>query len=524
MDEERGTQKEIAQQYKDRVDYSRTRSPGRRLRFWLTVFAVAAGFAAIALVKQKTAPAFFNTGPLTRQHRVLENNCAACHKPESLGAGSVEPTLVTQVLKDRFRHGAPSFTRIDQACQACHKTHDFHEPNVVENRSCSACHEEHSGPGPMRAVTAIDCAACHNDREIMQASAQIGKQISPAHFRLNPKVAGPPGAHAVVLELPRPPDGYTTPFASFGGDHPPFQLHRENFRESDTLRFNHQRHLGGADIPPTKDGRKLDCAFCHQPEPGGRYMRRVNFEAHCQQCHSLQFDVKNPAFQLPHGDASLVRTFLRTLPAQYGEFARREKKMTNEGEVALFTAQQVRQLIAQFGSGEELERAVFFTTNPYKGSEKLDAASRANYAGCAYCHTVKQSGGGAFPMPEVVAPVIIDRWMPHAHFNHARHESVISCRECHVAAAGSRLTSDVLIPTKASCTNCHSETAPPLKRASAECSICHVYHAPDPRKVPATTTAGSGSLKRMLLERTAESSAGSSPPRMIESRGVSSQP
>ncbi len=65
-------------------------------------------------------------------------------------------------------------------------------------------------------------------------------------------------------------------------------------------------------------------------------MQRVNFEANCQACHSLQFDVKNPDFQLPHGDAQLVRTFLRTLPAQYGELARRKRGITNENRVGEF--------------------------------------------------------------------------------------------------------------------------------------------------------------------------------------------
>ena len=499
MDEHRGTQRQIAKRYEDRVASHYARSPWRRWRFWMSGVVVVGGVAAIYLTRERMPPAFFNTGPLSLHHRALENNCASCHQPESIANGSLGQVRFVQVLQDRFRNGAPSFARIDQACLKCHKEHDFHEPNVVENRSCSACHAEHQGPGTMPAVTAVDCAACHNNREIMQASAQLGKQIPPSHFRLNPKVAGPAWAQPATLKLPRPADGYTSIFASFSQGHPPFQLHRENFRESDVLRFNHQRHLGGADIPPTKAGAKLDCAYCHQPEPGGRFMRRVSFEAHCQECHALQFDVKTPSFHLPHGDAQLVRTFLRTLPAQYGEFARRQG-MTSDARINEFTAGQIRQLLAQFGSAEELERAVFFTKNPYKGTQQSDAGARANYAGCAYCHEVKPSGGGAFPMPQIVAPVLIDRWMPHAHFSHARHAGVISCRECHVAAPTSQLTSDVLIPTKESCTTCHSETATPVKRANAECSTCHTYHAPDSRVAPATAAANV-SFKQMLLGR-----------------------
>ena len=495
MDEQRGTQKQIAKRYEDKVEYYNTASPWRRTRFWFSFIAIVGGSAAVYFAQEKTPPEFFNTGPLSSHHSALENGCAACHTPESLPGGSPAPARFVQVLSDRFRQGAPSFERIDQACQTCHREHAFHEPNVIEDRSCSACHKEHQGPGPMHASTSLDCASCHNDRDIMQASARAGKQLPPGHFRLNPKVATVTGARApVTLQLPRPAEGYTAAFGSFRDGHPPFQLHRENVRESDVLRFNHQRHFA-ADIPLV-NGRKLDCNYCHQPRSDGRYMQRVSFEANCQACHSLQFDVKNPDFQLPHGDAQLVRTFLRTLPAQYGEFARRQRGMTDDSQIRDFTAQQIRQLLTQFPSAEELERAVFFTTNPYKASQQSDPVTRARYAGCAFCHEVKQAAGAPYAMAEVTKPVIIDRWMPHAHFNHAKHESVSSCKDCHAAALSSRLTSDVLMPTKESCTSCHQPAGIAVK--ASECTTCHTYHAPDPR-ADGPATASTVSFKQMML-------------------------
>lgn len=508
MDEQRGSQKQIAKRYHDKVDYYNTTSPWRRARFWVSFIAIAGGSAAIYFAQKKAPSQFFNTGPLSRHHSALSkhaqhldlggNDCAACHKPQSLVRSSPGPAPFFQVLNDRFHNGAPSFERIDQACQTCHKQHAFHEPNVVENRSCSACHKEHRGPGPMPAVVSLDCASCHNNREIMQASAQAGKQLPPEQWRLNPKVVNLTGTRSNILPLPRPQEGYTETFASFSDGHPPFQLHRENVRESDVLRFNHQRHLNGPGIPPTKAGGKLDCNYCHKPEPKGRYMQRVSFEASCQECHSLQFDVKNPDFQLPHGDAQLVRTFLRTLPAQYAELARQKRGLTNTQRIADFTAQQVRQLLVQFANSEELERTVFFTKDPYKTSQQSDPANRAKYAGCAFCHEVKQATGVSYAMAEVTKPVIIDRWMPHAHFNHAKHESVSSCRECHVVAASSQLTSDVLMPTKETCTSCHRPAGKAMK--TSECMTCHTYHAPDPR-VAASLTASTVSFKQMLLGR-----------------------
>jgi hypothetical protein len=482
MNEERGTQREIAKTYRDRVQSRFTRTVWRSERFLLSVVLFAGGIVAIYYCEKEKPQEFFNTGPLSRSHAHLKNGCVSCHVPERLTSSSAgQPPAFFQVLNDRFEKGAPSFERIDRACGQCHKQHDFHEPNVIMNRSCSACHKEHQGLDAMMAVANLDCASCHNNSKIMQASAERGKQLPPTRFHLNPKTVN---FRQVILQLPRPADGYTKTFASFSEGHPPFQLQRENVRDNDVLRFNHARHLNTSDIPPTKSG-KLDCNYCHQPEPNGRYMRPISFEAHCQECHSLQFDVRNPDFQLPHGDAQLVRTFLRTLPAQYAEVARRKRALTNETKINEFAVQQVRQLLKQFPNAEELERSVFFTRDPYKGSQQNDASSRAKYTGCAFCHEVKQAAGISYPTAEITRPVMIERWLPHAHFSHAKHAMVASCRECHVAAASSKLTSDVLIPARESCVRCHSAAG--IARKASECATCHLYHSPDQPSTAAMT-------------------------------------
>ena len=492
MDEEHGTQREIAKSYRDRVQARFTRTISRRTRFLLSVLFFAGGVVAIYYCEKTKPQEFFNTGPLSRSHAHLKEGCASCHVPERVTAGSAggSPGFF-QVLNDRFENGAPSFERIDRACAKCHQQHDFHEPNVITNRSCSACHKEHQGLDAMMAVGNLDCASCHNNSKIMQASADRGKQLSPTRFHLNPKMVN---LRQATLQLPRPSDGYTKTFKSFSEGHPPFQLQRENVRDTNVLRFNHQRHLNSSDIPPTKAG-KLDCNYCHQPEPNGRYMQPISFEAHCQECHSLQFDVRNPDFQLPHGDAQLVRTFLRTLPAQYAELARRKRGLTNGTKINEFAVQQVRQLLTQFPNAEELERSVFFTRDPYKGSQQNDASSRAKYTGCAFCHEVKQAAGISYPTAEITKPVMIERWLPHSHFNHAKHAMVASCRECHVAAQSSRLTSDVLIAAKESCVRCHS--AGGIARKASECATCHLYHSPD-QPSTAPKTASTISLEQML--------------------------
>jgi hypothetical protein len=491
MDEERGTQREIAKSYRDRVQARFTRTMWRRTRFLLSVLVFVGGVVAIYYYEKSRPEEFFNIGPLSRSHAHLKDGCVSCHTPEHLTSSAGQRQGFFRVLNDRFEKGAPSFDRIDHACMKCHQQHDFHEPNVIANRSCSSCHKEHQGLDALMAVANLDCASCHNNSKIMQASAERGKQLPPQRFHLNPKLVD---LRQIVLHLPRPADGYTKTFASFSEGHPPFQFQRENVRDNDVLRFNHARHLNSSDIPPTKAG-KLDCNYCHQPESNGRYMQPISFEAHCQECHSLQFDVRNPDFQLPHGDAQLVRTFLRTLPAQYAELARQKRGLTNETRINEFAVQQVRQLLTQFPNSQELERSVFFTKDPYKGLQQNDASSRAKYSGCAFCHEVKQAAGISYPTAEITKPVMIERWLPHAHFSHAKHATVASCRECHVAAASSKLTSDVLIPTKESCVRCHSAAG--IARQASECATCHLYHSPD-QPGAGQKTASTVSLEQML--------------------------
>lgn len=502
MDAQRGTQKQIAKRYEDRVESEHTRTPWRRTRFLLSLLAIGGGLAGIFFAQQRAPTEFFNTGALSRQHSQLPNDCTSCHVPESL-TKRTGGTRVFQVLNDRAVHGAPAFDRIDRACETCHQQHSFHEPNVLENRSCSACHMEHQGPGSMPAVASVNCAACHNDPSVMQASAHAGMQVPPARFHLNPKVADP---RAVTPRLARPPEGYTIVFASFSGGHPAFQLQRENVSDKNVLRFNHQRHLNGRDIPPTAAGTRLDCTSCHQPESNGRYMKPVSFEVSCRQCHALQFDVNNPDFHLPHGDAQLVRTFLRTLPAQYGEFARRSRRLTSETNINEFVAQQIQQLRIQFRDAEALERAVFFASDPYKASQTRDPSSRANYSGCALCHEVKQAANVAYPSPEITKPVMVTRWMPHAVFDHAKHAVVSSCRDCHVAAQSSSRTSDVLMPNKESCATCHQPRG--QARNASDCTTCHVYHGSDAVLPSVASTAG---FWKQMLRGAAEKGETSQP-------------
>ena len=480
MADPRRTQKQISGRYQENITFY------RRIRAWrwarLVISAiVGAGAVAAVLTYNRWGPQkFFTVGPISAAHATFGNDCSKCLEGILRQPNSATPQQLVQVIRDRFNHGIP-LQPIDRKCETCHAQHTLHQPNVVQDRSCSVCHQEHKGAASLRIVASNECAACHSDRHVMDASAQKGRELPPTVFQIH-KVR----AMQVAFELPRPPNGYTSTFASFWSDHPEFQLQRDHARDPNTLRFNHQRHFA-SDIPSI-NGKRLECTSCHIPDEEGRYMKRISFPANCQNCHSLQFDVNNPDLTLPHGDPKAVHAFFQTLPTQYARLAT-TRGLQDPKAIRSFVSQQLVRLRDSHRSAEDLERDTFFTTSPYRPDASTTPQARGAFYGCAVCHEVTPHGPDA---PTVTKPLLIDRWMTHAHFSHAKHASV-KCDDCHHATQ-SRDTSDLLMPAKASCVTCHS----PQGKVVAECVTCHTYHASSQATV--TQPAGAhASLKQILL-------------------------
>ena len=88
---------------------------------------------------------------------------------------------------------------------------------------------------------------------------------------------------------------------------------------------------------------------------------------------------------------------------------------------------------------------------------------------CAECHQVTRAAT-ADALPAIAPSNIRKQWMARAAFDHTPH-LMLRCEGCH-AADQSRETSDVLMPTAASCATCHR----PGSGASAQCAECHRYH------------------------------------------------
>lgn len=453
---------------------------GRRGLVVRGVIAAAVAGLVIAL----TGPArddFINPGKLSSHHSGPEfermagavahasgQACAACHREAGPGPASW-PGAALQTGRQSFRFTnlasdhPKDFSRMDATCVACHQNQSFHQPNVARDTACSVCHLEHQGGGPLPAVAMQRCVDCHGDASQM-AEAERKSRDMPQSFFTKAEMPG-----VVSFARERPSVGFTKVIHSFEKDHPEFRILRLGLRDDNTLAFNHAKHLTGDNIPLLR-GKPLTCTSCHQLDTSGAFMQRVSFEQNCRSCHSLQFDERNPAMQLPHGDAAYVRAYLRSLPAQYADHAQRVLGLTGTEAVDRFVKEQMAALRKQAQTGEVLEDQVFFSGakgGPAAGIAGMTGQGRANFAGCAYCHEVTPRDNGN---PVITKPVMPDRWMIHAQFNHSRHAQV-DCTTCH-AAVKSSLTSDIIMPTQQSCTECHS----PKGGVSFSCSECHTYH------------------------------------------------
>jgi hypothetical protein len=423
---------------------------------------------------------FINPGPLSAQHgtaafvalananHIGGNSCGACHENEKAGfigwftsAMGADPAPFD--LPALASTEAPSMTRLDSKCMRCHTGHMFHQPNVVSAHSCSDCHREHRGPGPMQHPSDAHCLSCHANANTMEASLAFGKIISPAAFDYRPEQG------RVIFKTARPARGYTELIHSFSTDHPEFQAVADKLKDPNSLKFNHQLHLTGISLA---NGRKMSCADCHTPDAAGVYHLKITYDQNCKDCHQLQFDVENPELTLPHGNAAHVRDFLRSLPAQYADFGANRKKITARRDLEAFVQEQMKRIRQEMGSGEEFEQRIFFSnarTAPVSRIDERAETGSARFSGCAYCHTVIAS---ASEVPQVVKPIVPDRWLIRARFAHGKH-SKIACNSCH-DVEHSRQTADILLPAKQTCATCHS----PSGGVANSCSTCHDYHSP----------------------------------------------
>jgi hypothetical protein len=275
-------------------------------------------------------------------------------------------------------------------------------------------------------------------------------------------------------------------------------------------------------------GYPTSCTDCHQFDEDRRYMKPINYEAHCKSCHALTFDVdkfvdlKNPdtgktqkvAVTVPHEAPGVVRGYLAKVytldtlddakdeEADIGEYPLSELRRGFPGRdfEANFTVEAARKISNQISEEEKALYPLDFIKNEIARRKGQQVLFKENGA-CALCHDVKkhETKGEEHTEPwAIVPPEIPARWMKHSRFRHDSHR-MLSCVECHFdmksgidpdsgeplrSVFQSASTGDVLMPHRMLCVECHrsgpaedsAKGDSRLLGARVDCVECHGYH------------------------------------------------
>ncbi|HVL66789.1 MAG TPA: cytochrome c3 family protein [Vicinamibacterales bacterium] len=436
------TAKKLAQRID--LNYFKRRQGLGRWRLILSLAVPLLGLLWLGGLAAAGNRAPYSSGPVASAHAFIENKCEVCHQRDT-----------------SFRaHVA------DKACLTCHSA-PGHPPSrplaasagrvahPTEQPDCATCHREHQGRGGL--------AAAVPDRFCVDCHADLTPGATPAPPPARDEIPAPPGRPAPATSGPWPT---VRSVRAFPSGHPEFAVLREPFRDPGHLRFNHQVHLR-EDLRGPDGAETLECTTCHKPQlvrtAGAEkrvtnLMTSVTYDQQCARCHPLFFDerIDRPA---PHVAIREVRPFVQQALREYiaanpqaiwereGAARRLPLNFPRDPEPVVRTADEWVRLRANRADRLLVERT------------------------CAYCHGTSYHVDGTDDSSPKFAPTNLRKeWMSRARFDHAPH-LMVQCGSCH-AAADSRDTADVLMPSVATCAACHA----PGKGAPSQCADCHGYH------------------------------------------------
>jgi len=377
----------------------------------------------------------WNSGPISSAHSFFATDCNRCHEQAFV---SVRDSVCTDCHKDTPHHFAEGFRNVD----------------ALESNHCATCHKEHNGshnPALIRHDESL-CASCH---ENIKTTA---------------------------------PDTRLADVSDFGDGHPEFKAtittftddksksvripldQKDRLQERTNIEFSHAVHLKKDGIKsPDRGNVRLDCANCHQPEPGGKYMAKLDFESQCHECHKLNFDIHDPKLELPHGDDHSIQTFLD------GYYADRALK----DDYRLLSEPPVAQ--ERHRPGEALPPLEHMEPKEWVTKYVRDVDSEImRFRVCGKCHTVSlnqesNQGGNQLQFWKVEPVGFSAHRFPKADFNHDKHKTQ-DCTDCHDAEK-SEHSEDVLLKGIASCRECHSGIGTRARdKVASTCIDCHGFH------------------------------------------------
>jgi hypothetical protein len=385
------------------------------------------GGRSLALLQHAKADVLWNSGPLSKAHQQLANNCAACHQ-------------------------APFEQVSNASCNSCHAgtpNHAHHKavlasPAFAEQK-CTSCHLEHNGEQGLYPDFAPTCTSCHADPSPWpQAKLLPVKDWNQSHPAFAPQLAKWDGKNFVWQAQRQETEGRGQPLSEDTG-----------------LKYPHDIHLKPIQSPTGK--QTLKCAACHTPDSDGVNFQPISMQKHCSECHKLDFDPASPNRVLPHGFPAEVKQVV---------FEYWEARALHGGRKAQDVPPPIHTGLLQIPG-----KAAY--TPPATGGSTVSWAHtqaqktlRDLYENrtCFYCHNVQKLGEGDY----AIQPVNVQEVGIHDQsFNHSAHDTE-TCQSCHKAET-SKVSSDVLLPDIQNCRQCHDDSGNMQKTASP-CGLCHEYH------------------------------------------------
>ncbi len=436
----------------------------RQVHRWMRLFTWGAGLAAVLYAGWTILPANHDqlqAGPLSTPHAMFNQDCGKCHTVAFATAARLVPS----------GHGMVSAP--DPACLQCHPKLDHN--SAVPAVDCTSCHKEHRGDVLLARTSDLHCTECH---------ARFKNTYSDHPFEIVASIA----------------------------THPEFALWRaKEAVDPGNVEFNHAFHLDLREEdsrvinkPAVRQLQQLQCAYCHQEQtsggsrweaesgkwPAGRgnYMKPIEFDRHCQQCHRLQLPLKLLSDDIPDVLKTPVRAFQKApvmhpakgQTASMVRAATRERYLKfaqeNAGVLKLpsmpFEDWQVLPGLQRRGE-PATQGQMDWVNDQWKQAEALFFDKTG---GCAHCHAGSaKKERGADGLPDFGQPRIPRRWFEHAIFDHQAHR-LLQCTACHEGATTSENRKDVLMPKLASCQACHQART---GFARADCLECHQFHHHD---------------------------------------------
>lgn len=371
----------------------------------------------------------WNSGALSNAHQLLSADCGVCHQ---------QPFLRVQ----------------DASCKGCHDPLGDHAmtPVVAQQhpfaeQRCTDCHREHNGAHGLIPTANQACTVCHADSADLPGKPGLPvADFTTAHpeflLRLQRKAAAGAKEPFVWIEARQ-----GTPEARL---------------EDTGLKFPHELHLDARGIDAPEGKRVLECAGCHTPTADRASFLPVTMEAHCADCHRLDFDPQHPDRLLPHGEPQAVVDSVRD------HFAR----IALAGGV--MTAGAPTEVRERRRPGETLApnraKAALAWADAEAQKTLTDVFEKRS---CYLCHGVSATDDE--PRRWQIAPVAPTTQPAFSAlaFPHGAHATE-DCATCH-AAGESKHSEDVLLPGIATCRDCHGDTGAMTETASP-CQSCHVYH------------------------------------------------